>query len=39
MARGRVLTCYGEQDVLPKWVTFSPKVLRHGSHFGGKKNP
>ena len=23
-------------DVLPKWVTFSPKILRHGSHFGQK---
>ena len=36
-------------DVPPKWVTFSPKILRHGSHFGqktlrhgshfGQKNP
>ena len=25
-------------DVPPKWVTFSPKILRHGSHFG-QKNP
>ena len=25
-------------DVLPKWVTFSPKILRHWSHFG-PKNP
>ena len=24
-------------DVPPKWVTFSPKVLRYGSHFGQKK--
>ena len=23
-------------DVPPKWVTFSPKILRHGSHFGQK---
>ena len=26
------------RDVSPKWVTFSPKILRHGSHFG-QKNP
>ena len=26
------------RDVPPKWVTFSPKILRHGSHFG-QKNP
>ena len=25
-------------DVPPKWVTFSAKILRHGSHFG-QKNP
>ena len=26
-------------DVLPKWVTFSPKILnRHGSHFGQKSS-
>ena len=25
-------------DVPPKWVTFSTKFLRHGSHFG-QKNP
>ena len=24
------------RDVLPKWVTFSPKILRHGSNFGQK---
>ena len=23
-------------DVPPKWVTFSPKILRHGFHFGKK---
>ena len=23
-------------DVPPKWVTFSAKILRHGSHFGQK---
>ena len=22
----------------PKWVTFSPKILRHGSHFGPNKS-
>ena len=22
----------------PKWVTFSAKILRHGSHFGQKKS-
>ena len=35
--RGWVLSrilLYG--DVPPKWVTFSPKILRHGSHFGQK---
>ena len=26
------------RDVLPKWVTFSPKILRHGFHFGQKKS-
>ena len=26
------------RDVPPKWGTFSPKILRHGSHFG-QKNP
>ena len=25
-------------DVPPKWVNFSAKILRHGSHFG-QKNP
>ena len=25
-------------DVPPKWVTFSPKILRQGSHFGKKKS-
>ena len=29
------LQAYG--DVLPKWVTFSPKILRHGFHFRPKK--
>ena len=24
-------------DVPPKWVAFSPKILRHGSHFVQKK--
>ena len=28
------VTAYG--DVLPKWVTFSPKLLGHGSHYGQK---
>ena len=26
------------RDVLPKWVTFSPKILKHGSYFGQKKS-
>ena len=26
------------RNVPPKWVTFSPKILKHGSHFG-QKNP
>ena len=25
-------------DVPPKWVTFSAKILRHGSHFAQKKS-
>ena len=25
------------RNVLPKWVTFSPKIPRYGSHFGFKK--
>ena len=25
-------------DVPPKWVAFSPKILRHGSHFKKKKS-
>ena len=24
------------RDVLPKWVTFSSKILKHGPHFGQK---
>ena len=24
------------RDVPPKWVTFSPKILKHGSHLGQK---
>ena len=24
------------RDMLPKWVTFLPKILRHGSHFDKK---
>ena len=24
-------------DVPPKWVTFSPKILRHRSHFHSQK--
>ena len=32
---GSHVKAYG--DVPPKWVTFSPKILRHGSQFGLKK--
>ena len=36
---GRVYSHVKEyRDVPPKWVTFSPKILRHGSHFGPKKS-
>ena len=33
---GSHVKAYG--DVPPKWVTFSPKILRHESQFGFKKN-